>query len=266
MKFKSFLDPLPRVVAHRGDSANYPENTIPAFISASRMDIDIIETDVHLTKDGELVIWHDDTLERNTDGTGTLESKTLEELKKLDAGYTFTKDGGKTFPFRGKGIKLCTLDEALKACPDVRFNIDLKSQEKEIAEVFIRIIRENKAEKRVCCASFHLGNLKRVRALAPDILTSITTAEVIPRVLFRPFYSNKPSKRKIIFQVPVAQGIFKVITPKFIEKWHKKDAVIMVWTINEEEEMRRLFKLGVDTVMTDNPSLVIKVAEELGIR
>ena len=132
MKFKSFLDPLPRVVAHRGDSANYPENTIPAFISASRMDIDIIETDVHLTKDGELVIWHDDTLERNTDGTGTLESKTLEELKKLDAGYTFTKDGGKTFPFRGKGIKLCTLDEALKACPDVRFNIDLKRGKSEI--------------------------------------------------------------------------------------------------------------------------------------
>lgn len=266
MKTKSFLDPLPRVVAHRGDSANYPENTLPAFISASKMDIDIIETDVHLTKDGELVIWHDDTLERNTNGTGTLESHTLEELKALDAGYTFTTDGGKTFPFRGKGVQLCTLDEALKACPDSRFNIDLKSQEEEIAEVFIRIIRENKAEDRICCASFHLKNLQKVRALAPDILTSITTAEVIPRVLFRPFFSNKPSKRKIIFQVPVAQGIFKVITPKFIEKWHKKDAVIMVWTINEEEEMRRLFKLGVDAVMTDNPRLVIKVAEELGLR
>ena len=154
----------------------------------------------------------------------------------------------------------------MKACPDTRFNIDLKSQEDEIAEVFIKIIRDNKAEDRICCASFHLNNLKKVRALAPDILTSITTAEVIPRVLFRPFYSNKPSKRKIIFQVPVSQSIFKIITPAFVKKWHKKDAVIMVWTINEEEEMRRLFKLGVDTVMTDNPKIVIKVAEELGLR
>lgn len=266
MKAKSFLDPLPRVVAHRGDSANFPENTLPAFLSASKMGIDIIETDVHLTKDGELVIWHDDTLERNTNGTGTLESHTLEELKALDAGYTFTQDGGKTFPFRGKGVQLCTLDEALKACPDTRFNIDLKSQEENIAEVFVKIIRENKAENRVCCASFHLNNLKKARTLAPDILTSITTEEVIPRVLFRPFYSNKPSKRKIIFQVPVKQGIFKIITPAFVKKWHKKDAVIMVWTINEEDEMRRLFKLGVDTVMTDNPKLVIKVAKEMGIR
>lgn len=266
MKCNSFLDPHPRVVAHRGDSANYPENTLPAFISASKMGIDIIETDVHLTKDGHLVIWHDDTLERNTNGTGTLESHTLEELKALDAGYTFTKDGGKTFPFRGQGVQLCTLDEALKACPEERFNIDLKSQEDEIAEVFIKVIRENKAEHRVCCASFHIGNLKKVRRLAPDILTSITTVEVIPRVIFRPFLSNRPSKRKIIFQVPVAQGIFKVITPGFVKKWHKKDAVIMVWTINEEEEMRRLFQLGVDTVMTDNPKLVIKVAEELGLR
>ena len=262
-----FLTPLPRVVAHRGDSANYPENTLPAFISAAKMGIDVIETDVHLTKDKELVIWHDPTLERNTDGKGTIESHTLDELKALDAGYTFTKDGGKTFPFRGKGVQLCTLDEALKACPDERFNIDLKSQESDIVDIFIKVIRENKAESRVCGASFHRNNLKKLRRLAPDITTSVTTLEVIPLLLKEKMHIlPKEFDRRLIFQVPVSQYGIKVITKHFVDEMHKRGAIIMVWTINNEDEMRRLFRLGVDTIMTDNPRLVIKVAEELKIR
>ncbi len=262
-----FLSPLPRVVAHRGDSINYPENTLPAFISAAEMGIDVIETDVHLTKDKHLVIWHDPTLERNTDGKGTLESHTLEELKALDAGYTFTKDNGKTFPFRGKGIQLCTLDEALKACPDERFNIDLKSQESDIVDIFIKVIRENRAEKRVCGASFHLDNLKKLRRLAPDITTSVTTLEVIPLLLKEKLHIlPKEFRRKLIFQVPEAQYHIRVITKHFIDEMHKRGAVVMVWTVNDEDDMRRLFTLGVDTIMTDNPRLVIKVAEEMGIR
>ena len=262
-----FLTPLPRVVAHRGDSANYPENTLPAFISAAKMGIDVIETDVHLTKDKELVIWHDPTLERNTDGKGTIESHTLDELKALDAGYTFTKDEGKTFPFRGKGVQLCTLDEALKACPDERFNIDLKSQESDIVDIFIKVIRENKAESRVCGASFHLNNLKKLKRLAPDITTSVTTLEVIPLLLKEKMHIlPKEFDRRLIFQVPVSQYGIKVITKHFVDEMHKRGAIIMVWTINNEDEMRRLFRLGVDTIMTDNPRLVIKVAEELKIR
>ena len=261
----SFLNPMPRVVAHRGDSINYPENTLPAFLSAVELGIDVIETDVHLTNDKKLVIWHDPTLERNTNGSGTLESHSLKELKELDAGYTFTKDG-KTYPFRGKGVKLCTLDEALKACPNERFNVDLKSKEPEIVDEFIKVVRDNNATARVCGASYHLSNLKKLREKAPEILTSITTLEVIPKVIFKSFYSNKPFKGRIIFQVPVKQGIIKVITRSFIKKMHKKNAVIMVWTINDEEEMKRLFLLGVDTIMTDNPRLLIKVAKELGLR
>ena len=132
-----FLNPMPRIVAHRGDSEYFPENTLPAFRSAFELGVDVIETDVHLTKDGHIVIWHDPTLERNTNGSGTLESHTLNELKALDAGYTFTKDGGRTFPFRGQGVQLATLDEALRALPYARFNIDLKSQEEEIVDTVV---------------------------------------------------------------------------------------------------------------------------------
>lgn len=262
-----FLSPLPRVVAHRGDSHNYPENTLPAFLSAVRMGIDVVETDVHLTKDGQIVIWHDPTLERNTDGKGVIEEHTLSELRKYDAGYTFTKDGGKTFPFRGQGIKLSSLEEVLEACPEQRFNIDLKTNDTRIAEAYLSVIRGAKAENRVCTASFHMKNLETIRKIAPDLLTSVSTLEVIP-LLLKSKLNLLPRQfdRKIIFQVPVKQYGVTIIDKNFIERMHKRGAVIMVWTINEEKEMRRLFSLGVDTIMTDNPALLIKVARDTGLR
>lgn len=267
MSNHSFLEPMPRVIAHRGDSRNYPENTLPAFESAVRMGIDVVETDIHLTKDGVLVIWHDPTLERNTDGSGRIEDHTLEELRRFDAGYTFTQDGGKTFPFRGKGVRICTLAEALEHCPEQRFNIDLKTKCPEIVDEFIRVIREHDAVDRVVGASFHLSNLKRLRRLAPDFLTSVTTAEVVP-LLFRQKTHTLPKafKRKIIFQIPMAAGPVKVVTPAFVKAMHQRGAVVMVWTINDEETMRKLFEMGVDSVMTDDPALVIKVADEMNIR
>ena len=267
MSNHSFLEPMPRVIAHRGDSRNYPENTLPAFESAVRMGIDVVETDIHLTKDGVLVIWHDPTLERNTDGSGRIEDHTLEELRRFDAGYTFTQDGGKTFPFRGKGVRICTLAEALEHCPGQRFNIDLKTKCPEIVDEFIKVIREHDAVDRVVGASFHLSNLKRLRRLAPDFLTSITTAEVVP-LLFRQKTHTLPKafKRKIIFQIPMAAGPVKVVTPAFVKAMHQRGAVVMVWTINDEETMRKLFEMGVDSVMTDDPALVIKVADEMNIR
>ena len=263
----SFLDPMPRVVAHRGDSKHFPENTLPAFESAVKMGIDVVETDIHITKDGQLVIWHDPTLERNTDGTGRVEDHTLEELRHYDAGYTFTKDGGKSYPFRGQGVRICTLSEALEACPGQRFNIDLKTKCPEIVDAFIETIRRHDAVDRVVGASFHLSNLKKLRKDAPEILTSVTTAEVVP-LLFRQKTHTLPSsfKRKIIFQIPRQAGPVKVVTPSFVDAMHKRDAIVMVWTINEEAEMRELFIMGVDTVMTDDPATVIKVAKELGIR
>ena len=264
---ESFLSPMPRIIAHRGDSAYFPENTLPAFISAHKLGVDAIETDVHMTKDGRIVIWHDPTLERNTDGTGRIEDHTLAELKALDAGYAFTADGGRTFPFRGKGVQIAELDEVLKALPDTRFNIDLKSQEEEIVPSYIRTIRENSAESRVCTASFHLGNLQKLRAAAPDFLTSISTKEVIPIVIRQKLHMLPRSFRmKTIFQIPVSQFGIKIVTPSFVEAMHKRDATVMVWTINDRKDMEYLYSIGVDTIMTDNPRLLIETAEALGIR
>ena len=258
-----FLTPLPRVVAHRGDSHTFPENTIEAFISASSMGIDVIETDVHLTKDGKIVIWHDNTLERNTNGSGLVENYTLSELKQLDAGYTFTPDGGKTYPFRDKHIKMITLDEALEACENQRFNVDLKSKDPSIVKAFTDVIEAHKAHDRVLCASFHMHHLKRMRIEFPSILTSITTIEVLKYLMLQKLHAlpkKLSTQRTIVFQVPVEQWNIKVITPQFIEEFHKRGAVIMVWTINDEKEMHRLYDMGVDTIMSDNASLLRQVA------
>lgn len=266
--FRSFFDPMPRVVAHRGDSAHFPENTLPAFESAYTMGVDVIETDVHLSKDGVIVVWHDPTLERNTDGSGRIEDHTLEELKSYDAGYTFTPDGGKSFPFRGTGVQLCTLEEALIACPAQRFNVDLKSRDPRIVDEFIALLNRLQAKKRVVGASFHRSNLALLRKKEPRIQTSITTIEVLPLLFAQKLgiLSKKKQPQPTVFQVPVSQWGIHVITDRFIETMHSRGAIIQVWTINEESEIRRLFEMGVDSVMTDKPELAIKVARELGIR
>ena len=261
-----FLEPLPRIVAHRGDSAFFPENTIPAFQSAAELGVDVIETDVHLTKDGKIVIWHDPTLERNTDGKGRIEDHTYSELLEYDAGYNFTTDG-ETYPFRGKGVHLALLDEALKACPGMKFNIDLKSKEDEIVTEYIDVIHRNNAEDRVCTASFHLSNLKRLRKAAPDLLTSLSTLEVAPLLLKKKMHLLPSTfERTMIFQVPVRMYGINIIDKSFVDEMHKRNAIVMVWTINEKEEMKRLFSLGVDTIMTDNPRLLINTAKEIQLR
>ncbi len=260
---------MPHVVAHRGDSAHFPENTLAAFESAYKMKVDVIETDVHLSKDGVLVIWHDPTLDRNTNGSGRIEDHTLEELKALDAGYTFTTDEGLTFPFRGRGVVLCTLEEALKACPAQRFNVDLKSKEPEIVDAFIEVITKEHATRRVVGASFHLSNLKALRKKAPQIITSLTTWEVVPLLFLQKLHllPRRISKLDpVVFQIPPKQGPITVVTPSFIKMMHKRGAIIQVWTINEAEEMKRLFNMGIDSIMTDKPELAIEVAIELGIR
>lgn len=266
--YKSFFDPMPRIVAHRGDSAHFPENTLPAFESAYRMAVDVIETDVHLSKDGVLVVWHDPTLDRNTNGSGRIEDHTLEELKRLDAGYTFTADGGATFPFRGTGVQLCTLEEALIACPEQRFNVDLKSKDVRIVDEFIAVLNRQQAKKRVLGASFHLSNLKRLRKKESRIQTSLTTLEVLPLLMAQKLrvLPKREQEQPVVFQVPVRQWGIQAITPAFIETMHSRGAIIQVWTINEEEEIRHLFEMGVDSVMTDKPELAIKVAVEMGIR
>jgi len=264
MEHKYFSKTL-KVVAHRGDSAFFPENTLPAFKSAAELGVDCIETDVHLTSDGVCVIWHDDTFERLTGKKGLVSDKSYKELLTMDAGRMFTMDNGKTFPFRGKGITIATLDEALKAIPDMRFNVDLKDNNLELVKEFAKIVRENNAENRVLGASFHDTILKKIRIIIPEITSSFSKKEMLKIVILNKLgiLGFQGKFKADAAQIPEYQGKIKVLTKSLIRILHKKGVKVHIWTVNNKKDMIRLFNMGVDTVMTDNPRLLIETVREM---
>ena len=265
---KKFFENDPRLLAHRGNSLEYPENTLISFRNAVKeIGVDVIETDTHLSKDNEFIISHDLDISRVSNNIGKISNFTYERLLEFDAGYNFTKDGGKTFPFRGKGVKFFTVREALEKFPNQKFNIDLKDKNQSQVKLWVDILKEYQAIDRVLTASQHTKNLTEVRRLIPNNATSFSAGEV-----FRFYIKNKfgglKRLRKTKFggdalQVPIKLAGLTIVTEKSIRNVHSLGYKIHVWTINEKETMKKLFSLGVDGIFTDNPKLLKQVIEEI---
>ncbi len=256
-----FFSPMPRILAHRGDSQYYPENTLPAFLSAADLGVDVIETDVHLTVDNRVVIWHDDTLDRATDGEGPVETHTLQEIRALDAGYSFTPDKGGSYPFRNTGVRIMLLEEALEALPHMRFNIDLKGRNPVLVDTFATLVTQFHAEERILGASFHTHILRALRRKLPMMATSFSTREVM-RLFLLHRLGITAGKRHLpgqVLQIPEYFGRLHVLTDRFIERFHRAGILIHVWTVNERSEMERILGMGVDAIFTDNPRLLAEV-------
>ena len=168
----------PLVIAHRGGAGLWPENTLYAFERAAALGVDVIETDVRVTADGELVVFHDEGVERTTDGAGRVGSLTLAELKRLDAAYRFSPDGGRSFPLRGSGVTIPTLREVFTSLPRMRFNIEPKHAAPSLAVPLCRLIREHGMADRVLVASFSGAVLAEFRRECPEVATSAATGEV----------------------------------------------------------------------------------------
>lgn len=266
---ENFFSPMPRALAHRGDSRNYPENTAPAFQAAIDLAVDVIETDVHLSAEGEVVIWHDESLERLSGDPRKIGELSLKDLEKIDAASCFTADKGKTYPFRDKGIRPQLLRECLKEFSGIRFNIDLKDNNPLLAEKCAALIRQNNAEKRVCIGSFHHKVLKAFRNFLPAAETSLSKREIIMTMLFYRLGWKPKSVRKgkcRTVQIPESYQGFRILSPGFI-RWCRKNAmIIQVWTINDAEEMDRLFKMGVDGIFSDFAEEIVKAAGRAGYR
>lgn len=174
MVFNNYFDPVPKVMAHRGDSKFFPENTMPAFLSAAELKVDVIETDIHITIDNHVVIWHDDNLARIANIEGKISEHSYQELLTVDPGYNFSNDGGKTFPFRNKGLKIVEFAELLESLPHVKFNVDLKTKSPMLVQRTIEILKQTASLHRVCLGSFHNSNIKELRRLCPEALTSFS--------------------------------------------------------------------------------------------
>lgn len=254
-----------RVIAHRGDSKYYPENSLLAFQSAIDLGVDVIETDVHISSDGIIFVWHDDHSEQLDGDISDICKKSWEELKELDLGYLYIDNDGKR-PFSNSGIKLIPFEKVLEEFPNTKFNVDLKDKSRELVEGFLAILERQNAFDRVIVASFHTENLKYIRSLSDKVVTSFGKSEVLTWVVLSKlgllrmvskFFKNIPP----VIQVPYSSGSLRVVTRRFIKVLHKRGVKIQVWTINEKDQMEHLYKMGVDGIMTDDPRLLIEVAD-----
>lgn len=250
----------PLVFAHRGGGGLYPENTLEAFRYSAEMGVDVLELDVHSTADGALVVMHDSKIDRTTNGSGRVSELTLAELKNLDAGYHFTPDGGKTFPFRGKGITVPTLQEIFDALPDKTFNVEPKQAEPSVTKPLCEILRSRKMTEKVIVGSFRQAAIDEFRAACAEVATAGTPAEVRDFLaLYKIGLGESYSPPMQVLQIPERLGSLQIVSKDFIETARKLNLQVHVWTINETDDMHRLLEMKVDGIMTDYPDRLLKI-------
>lgn len=257
--------PTPHLFGHRGASGEAPENTRPAFELAWRQGVPYLEMDCHATRDGEIVILHDAMLDRTTDGSGPVSELALGEVERLDAGYRFSADGGRTFPFRGQGIRIPRLTSVLEWFPDARINLEVKAPGADVAEAVVRIVRRARAERRLLLAAEEDDTLKHLRKLDPGTAIGSARSDVIAffqAIRDGTVEGHEPNGQAL--QIPPTFMGEDLVTTEAIEAAHRLGLRIHVWTINDAEEMARLFARGVDGLMSDYPALLVRVARESG--
>jgi len=255
-----YLAGAPLLIAHRGGSALAPENTLAAFRRAIHWwRADVLEIDVQPTRDGDCVVIHDPTVDRTTDGHGRVADLTVEQLRGLDAGYRFTPDGGETRPFSGMGVRIPTLREVLEELPDARVNVEIKHTRAQAAVQ--RTIRDLGAEHRVLIAAGDARN----RSLFHDY-PGPTSAGAQDLYAFYALHLSRTTRfyRPPVdaFQMPERNGGRQVLTPRLVEEAHAHNVAIHVWTVDEEDDMRRLLDWGVDGLISDRPDRLARVLHE----
>jgi len=257
-------------IAHRGGRRIRPEHTLLAYDQALEDGADILELDVGETSDGALVVMHDDEVDRTTDCTGLIKEMTFAEIRECDAGYEFTPDDGETYPYRGIGLVVPTLQEVFDRYPDVAFIIEIKQETPSIVDNFVQTLRDSGVEDKMIGSQFSDDVLAELRAAAPEIATNTGVNETL--VFWGkafddldPEYEPPAEFLQVPTQFDVGDRIVDVLHPGFVPRAHELDMYVHVWTINDEQEMRDLIALGVDGIMTDDPPLLTKVINELGV-
>ena len=250
----------PLVIAHGGSAGHRPTNTLPAFEHAVELGADMLEMDIHGSLDGALVIIHDDTVDRTTNGSGFVKEMTWAELKELDAGYHFSTDGGESYPYRGQGVQLSTVEEVFEKFPTMPMTIELKQVEPSIADNLCMLIRKYDMGSVVLVASFRKEAMDEFRIQCPEVATSAVEEEVR-----RFFYlhlarlGNMYSPDTNALQIPESAAGFELVNDRFLRTATKKNLQIHVWTINESDDMERLIKMGVDGLITDYPDRALNL-------
>lgn len=270
--------------AHQAGAWEAPSSTLFALRRALGLGVGGIELDVHSTADGALVVCHDATVDRTTEGTGAISEMTLDELSDLDNAYWFAAGADESrdhpdaaYTYRGRApadhdFAVATLEEVLDvldAHPEVAINLDIKGSAPAVApyeEALARALHARENLDRFIVASFLDYATDEFSRHAPDIATSAGTAAVAQ--FWRAVHQDAepPPMRHAALQVPVQHLGQRIVDERFVKVAHAQGMAVHVWTINDEEEMESLVDLGVDGIISDLPTRLLRVLDRRGVR
>lgn len=243
--------------AHRGSRVLWPENTAEAFQGAVDLGYVYIETDIRITRDGVVIVFHDGTLDRVTNGTGRVDQWDLADLQRLDAAWWF--DEKSDYPLRGTGVRIRTLAEVFETWPDVHFNLDMKGSQMEWAVA--DVIKRHGREDSTLVGSFvdhRVAKFRRVTrgavavAAGPSLAAAMFAASRVGRTVRR----TAPA-----FQLPFDYKSLP-LDRKYIDAIHKSGAQVHAWTVNEAADIHRLLDMGVDGIVSDRPDILNDVIRQ----
>lgn len=242
------------VIGHRGNAAHAPENTMESFRQAVAIGVDALELDVHVTADGEVVVIHDPTLDRTTDGSGRVDRMRLTEVQSFDAGFRFTADRGATWPYRASGVTVPTLAEVISALPDTPLLVEVKT---EAASGATRTVIESLgAQARCIVASFDW------RAMIPFRDSGIATgssrrdtASLLPRALFG---LPAPEVGFDVMCMPPSHRGIPLPVGGYVKSLAARNIPVHIWTVDQPDEALRLWRKGVTGIISNDPAVILR--------
>ena len=259
--FFRHFDEYPLVIAHAG-SELYPTDTMYAFERYAAMGVDILEMDTNMTADGEIVVIHDSTIDRTTDGSGKVSEMTLEEIQQYDAAYNWTQDDGATYPLRGQSITVPSLREVFEAFPGYPMIVEIKQESPSMAGALCDLIKEYGMEKDVMVPSFSDTAMQEFRTACPAVATHASTGEVTRFVILNFLgLSGVLTPQYQAFGVPESEYGIPIVNRWFVWNAHRHNLDVQIWTINDPEEMQRFIDMGVDGIMTDRTDLMLELLQ-----
>jgi glycerophosphoryl diester phosphodiesterase len=254
------------VIAQRGGAGLGPENTMAAAQLSLAAQADALEFDLWGLRDGALALIHDPDLARSTGTPGAIEVMTRSDLERFDAGYAFVDPRGAR-PFAGQSIHPPVLDDMLAAFPEARVFLEIKHDNLETAAALCTAVKVARAETRVMVASYFDAPLRAFRRECPAVLTALSPAEVKSFVTMQKMHLSRfnPLYGHAIVAPEVADDGMRVITPELVQAAHARGLRVSVYTIDAPEDMIRLWKMGVDGLITNRPDVAVQVRAELGL-
>lgn len=258
-----FAASRPLVFAHRGGCALGPENTLAAFDLGVSAGADGIELDVQLSADGVVVVCHDESLDRTTNASGPVAGRTAAELARVDAGCRYV-DGRGVSAFRDQGVGIPTLADVLHRYTDRLVIVEMKVDSAPMGRAVADVVRAAGAADRVCAACYGRRSLDAARAALPDMVTSACHADV--RLALYRSWAGWPVRDAPYggYQVPEKAGPLRVVSRRFVRHAHRAGLGVQVWTVDDEADMSRLLRWGVDGLISNRPDLAVRVRDVAG--